>query len=119
MDDDFNDRGMQLIAVAHRRRAAFNIADVAAFIGHQNGAFKLPGLFGVDAEIGRQLHRAADALRHIDKGAVRSHRGVQRGKEVVIPRHYGAQILFTSSGWSWIASPKEQKMIPCSASFSR
>jgi hypothetical protein len=27
--------------------------------------------------------------------------------------------FFTSSGWSWIASPKEQKMIPCSASFSR
>ncbi len=42
MDDDFNDRGMQLIAVAHRRRAAFNIADVAAFISHQNGAVQLP-----------------------------------------------------------------------------
>ena len=94
MNDDFNDRRMQLIAVAHRRRAALDIADVAAFIGHQNGAFKLAGFFGVDTEIGRQLHRAADALRHIDKGAVRSHRGVQRGKEVVIARHYGPKILF-------------------------
>jgi hypothetical protein len=34
---------MQLVAVAHGRGAPFDIADVAAFIGHQNGAFELAG----------------------------------------------------------------------------
>ena len=70
MDDDLYHRRVQLVAVAHRCRTAFDIADVAAFIGHQDGAFKLAGFFRVDAEIGRELYRAAHAFRHVDKGAV-------------------------------------------------
>ena len=84
---------MQLIAVAHRGRTPFDIADIAAFIGHQNGTFELAGFFRINAEIGRQLHRAAHSFWHVDKGTVRSYRRVEGGKKVVIPRHHGAKIL--------------------------
>ncbi|MNR55716.1 hypothetical protein D3C85_1761460 [compost metagenome] len=84
MQDHFHHRRMQLIAVAYRSRAAFDVADIAAFVGDQDGAFELPGFGGVNTEIGRQFHGAAYALRHIDEGPVRGHRGVQRGEEVVV-----------------------------------
>src|SRR5690606_18918176 len=70
MDDDFNHRGVELIAVAHRRGTPFDVADVAAFVRHQNGALELAGLFRVDAEIGRQLHWTTYPFRHVDEGAV-------------------------------------------------
>ncbi|MPN42199.1 hypothetical protein SDC9_189755 [bioreactor metagenome] len=94
MDDDFYHRRMQLVAVAHRSRTALDIADVAALIRDQNGAFKLPGFFCIDTEIGRQFHGATHAFRYINKRAVRCHRCIQRGKEVVITWNHGAQILF-------------------------
>ena len=94
MDDDFNHRRMQLIAVAYRRRAAFDIAHIATLVGDQNRTFKLAGFLGVDTEIGRQLHRTAHTFRHVDKGAIGSDRGVQRSEEVVVARHHGTEILF-------------------------
>ena len=86
-------RGMQLVLVAHRRGAAFEIGDVGAFVGDDQRAFELAGLAGVDAEIGGKLHRAAHALGHIDEGAVGEHRRIQRGEEIVGHRHDGAQIF--------------------------
>ena len=47
----------------------------------------------VDAEIGRELHRAAHALRHVDKRAVGEHRRIQRGEEIVGHRHDRAEIF--------------------------
>ena len=44
---------MQLVFVALRRGAAFEIAHVSAFIGDDQRALELTGLPGVDAEIGR------------------------------------------------------------------
>ncbi len=52
-----------------------------------------PVLLLVDAEIGRELHRAAHARRHVDERAVGEHRRVQRGEEVVGHRHHGAEVL--------------------------
>ena len=52
-----------------------------------------PVLLLVDAEIGRQLHRAAHALGHVDEGAVGEHRRVQRRIEIVGDRDDGAEIL--------------------------
>ena len=60
--DELDDRGVQLVLVAHRRGAAFEVADVRAFVGDDQRALELPGVLGVDAEVGRQLHRAAHAL---------------------------------------------------------
>ncbi len=86
-------RGMQLVLVAHRRGAAFQVADVGAGIGDDQRALELAGVARIDAEIGGQLHRAAHALRHVDEAAVGEHRGVQCGEEVVRHRHDGAEIL--------------------------
>ena len=43
VNDDLYHRRVQLVAVAHRGGAPFDIADVAAFVRYQNGAFKLSG----------------------------------------------------------------------------
>ncbi len=52
---------MELVLVADGRRAAFQIADVGALVGNDQRALELAGIALVDAEIGRQLHRAANA----------------------------------------------------------
>ena len=85
--DQLDDRRVQLVLIAHRRRAAFEVAHVRAFLGDDQRAFELTGLGGVDAEVGRQLHRAAHALRHVHERAVGEHGGVQRREEIVRVGH--------------------------------
>jgi hypothetical protein len=99
--DQLDHRGMQLVLVAHRRGAALEIADVGALVGDDQGALELPGVWRVDAEIGRQLHRAAHALGDVDEGAVGEHRRIERRVLVVRVGHDRAEILRTSSGWFW------------------
>ena len=111
-------RGVQLVLVAHRRGAALQVGDVAAFLGDDQRALELAGALRVDAEIGGQLHRAAHALRDVDEGAVGEDRAVQRREEVVALRHHRAEVLRTSSGWFCTASEMEQKMMPSLASRS-
>ncbi len=91
--DQFDDRGMQLVLVALGRGAAFEVADVSALVGNDQRALELAGLGRVDAEIGRQLHRAAHALGHVNERAVGEHRRVQRREEIVAHRHDGAEIF--------------------------
>ena len=57
-----------------------------------------PVLLLVDAEIGRKLHRAAHARRHVDERAVGEHRRVERGEEIVGDRHHRAEILLHQIG---------------------
>ena len=76
-----------------RRRAAFEIADVGALVGDDQRALELAGILLVDAEIGRQLHRAAHARRHVDERAVGKHRRIERGEEIVGDRHHRAEIF--------------------------
>ena len=60
-------------------------------VGHAE--HELPRLLLVDAEIGRQLHRAAHAFRHVDERAVAEH-GRIKGREIVVaPRHDGTEVL--------------------------
>ena len=40
---------------------------------------ELPGVGGVDPKIGRQLHRTANALGDVRKGAVGEYRGIEGG----------------------------------------
>ncbi len=49
---DFDHRGVELVLVAHRRGAAFEIADVSALFGDDQRALELAGILGIDAEIG-------------------------------------------------------------------
>ena len=81
--DQLDHGGMQLVLVAHRRRAAFEIADVGALVGDDQRALELAGVLLVDAEVGRELHRAAHARRHVDERAVGEHRRIERREEVV------------------------------------
>ncbi len=96
--DEFDDGGVELIFVAHRGGATFEVADVAAFVGDDEGAFELAGTGGVDAEIGRKLHRATDALGDVAEGAVAEHGAVERGVKVVIRRDDCAEIFFDEFG---------------------
>ena len=85
--------GVQLVGLAHRGGAALQIADVGAFLGHDEGTFKLPAIQGVDAEVGHQFHRAADSLGNVGKGAVAEHGGVKGCIEIVGVGHHRTQIL--------------------------
>ena len=42
--DQLDHRGVQLVLVAHRRRAAFEVADVRAFLGDDQRALELAGV---------------------------------------------------------------------------
>ena len=50
--DQFHDRSVQLVGIAHRSAAPFQVADVAAFVGDDNGPLELTCLGVVDAEVG-------------------------------------------------------------------
>ena len=111
-------RGVQLVLVAHRGRAAFEVADVRPFLGDDQRPLELAGVRRVDAEIGGQLHRAAHALGDVAERAVAEDRRVQGGEEVVVVRHHRAEVLAAPApDGSRTASEKEQKMMPISASL--
>ena len=84
---------MQLVLVAHRRRAALEVADVGAVVGDDQRPLELAGAGGIDPEVGRQLHRAAHALGHVDEAAVREDGRIERREVVVALRHDRAQIF--------------------------
>ena len=90
---DLDHRRVQLAGVALRRGAALEVADVGALVGDDQRPLELPGVLGIDPEVGRELHRAAHARRHVDERAVGEHRRVQRRVEVVAVRHDGAEIF--------------------------
>src|ERR1044071_6492954 len=96
--DEFHDGRVQLVLVELRRGAAFEIGDVCALLRDDERALELAGLLVVDAEVGRKLHRAADALRHEDEGAVREDRAVQSREVVVADGYDRAEVLLDEFG---------------------
>ena len=74
---------MQLVLVAHGRRASFEIAHVGIVVGHDEGAFELAGARRIDTEICAQLHGAAHTFGDVDERTVGEHCRVQCGIEVV------------------------------------
>ena len=113
--DELDHRGVELVLVALRRRAALEVADVGALVGDDQRALELAGLRGVDAEVGGELHRAAHALRHVDEGAVAEDRGVERREEVVRVGHHRAQVLLHQLG-VLAARPRRRSRRRCRAS---
>src|SRR5713101_4755170 len=61
--------GVELVLIAARSGAPLQITHIGALVGDDEGALELAAVAFVDAEIGRQLHRAAYARRHIHEGA--------------------------------------------------
>src|SRR5262245_6058422 len=96
--DELDHRGVQLVLVAHGRGAALEIAHIGALVGDDERAFELAGVALVDAEIGGQLERAADAGRDVDEGGIGEHCRVERREEIVGDRHHGAEIFLHQVG---------------------
>ena len=84
---------MQLVLVAHRCGAAFEVRYVAVVIGNDERALELSCVGCVDAEVGRQLAWATHTLGDVHKGAVAEHCGVECCKEIVAVVDYRAKIL--------------------------
>jgi hypothetical protein len=95
---EFDDGCVQLVLVALGRGTAFEVTHIGALLGNDQRALELARLARIDAEIGRELHRAAHALGHVDEGAVGEHRRVQRGKEIVGHRNDRAEIFLHQIG---------------------
>ena len=66
---------------------------MTAFLGNDQGSFKLPGVGRVDAEVSGQFHGATGVLRDETERTVGEHRRVQGGVIVVRRRHHAAQVL--------------------------
>ena len=96
--DELHNGGVELIFIAHWRGAAFEIRDIAALICDNQRALKLARIFSIDAEIGAQLHGAADAFGNVDKGPIRKDCAIERGKIIVAHRHDFAEPFFDQLG---------------------
>src|SRR5205823_4260105 len=59
--DELDDGRVELVPVAHGRRAALEVGDRAPAVGDDERALELPRVGGVDPEVRRELHGAADA----------------------------------------------------------
>src|SRR5262249_28551329 len=68
--DELDDGGVKLVLVPHGGRAALEITDRRTFVRDDQSALELTCVAGVDAEIGRQLHRTANALRDVRERSV-------------------------------------------------
>src|SRR2546428_14108581 len=82
---------MELVRVSDRGRAAFEVADVGAFVRDDEGALELAGVLRVDPEIRRQFHRTPDALRDVRERPVAEDGAVQTREEVVVEGNNRAQ----------------------------
>ena len=89
---------MQLIFIALRRGAPLEVAHIGALVGYDQRAFELPRAGGVDAEIGRKLHRAAHPLGDVAERSVGKNRGVQRSVEIVGIGHDAPEVLLHQFG---------------------
>ena len=50
--NEFDNGGMELVRVEHRRRASFQITNIRSFVSDDQGSFKLSGICCVYPEIG-------------------------------------------------------------------
>ena len=58
LDNDLHDRRMQRIVGVHRCRTTFDVMHLGTFIGNDQRAFKLSGIFAIDTEVGLKWHFA-------------------------------------------------------------
>jgi hypothetical protein len=91
--DELDHGGVELVLVALGSRAPLEVRHVGAFLGDHERALELARVGRVDPEVGRQLHRAAHALRDVDERAVREHGAVECREVVVGHRDDGSEVL--------------------------
>ena len=91
--DQLNHGRVQLVLVPHRRRAAFQVADMAVVFGNDQRALELAGFGGIDTEIGAQFHWTTNTAGYEHETAVREHCRIQRRKKIVTRRHHRAKVF--------------------------
>ena len=96
--DQLHHCGVELIGLPCRSGASFKVADIGALFGDDEGALELAGIRLIDAEIGHQLHGAADAFGDVGKRSVAEDSRVEAGIEVVPEWHHGAEVLLHQVG---------------------
>src|SRR5262245_18189594 len=84
---------MELVLVALRRSAAFQITDVSADVGNDQRPSELPRVLDIDTKVSRQLHRAAHALGYVNERTIAEDRRVQRRVKVVAHRDDAAEVF--------------------------
>src|SRR4030095_9197280 len=84
---------MKLIAIEFGRRTPFQIRNVRTLFSYDPGAFKLPRLRVINAEICRQLHRTAHTLGYETETAIRKHGAVKSREEVIVRWNNRAKVL--------------------------
>ena len=98
LDDDLHHGGVQLVLVAPRGGTPFQITHVGPFVGDDERAFELSRTLGVDAEVGRQLHRTAHPFGNVAERSVGEDRRVERRIVVVGAGHHAAQVFLDEIG---------------------
>ena len=98
LDDYLDDGCVKLVLVAHRGGTSLKVRHIGVVVGYDERPLELSCVACVDAEVARQLHRAAHTLRDIDERAVREDCRVEGGEEVVPIRHDTAEILTHECG---------------------
>ena len=73
--------------------APFNVVNGTPLVGDDQGAFKLPHVLGVDAEVGLHRHFHMNAFRDVDERTTGPHRRVESGELVVAVGDDGAEML--------------------------
>ena len=69
-DDNLDDGRMQLVLIAHRSRAAFEIRNVSIVVSDNQCALKLSRVPCIDAEIRTEFHRTANAFGDVDERTI-------------------------------------------------
>ena len=98
LDDDLDHGSMQLILVTLRSGTPLQVTHISPLVGHDERALELSRAGGIDAEVGRELHRATYPLRNVAERAIGEDRSIECCIEVVGMRHDAPQILFHQLG---------------------
>ena len=91
--DNLDDCAVQGFTAISRRGAAFNVMHLRTFVGDDEGAFKLPHVLAVDAEVCLQRVINFHTRWHIDETAAAPRRTIQCRELVIRRGDDGAEIL--------------------------
>ena len=95
---DLHNGGVQLILVTTWCGTTLQITYVCALVGFEQRALKLTRALGIDAEVGRELHRATHTLGYVAERAIREDGGVECGVEVIGMGNNRTQIFLNQIG---------------------
>ena len=94
LSDNFHNRAVKRIGGVNGCRTAFHVVNKTAFVGNNQGAFKLPHIFGINSEIGLQRNVHFHTGRDVNKTSTRPHRTVERGEFVILRRNHRTEVFF-------------------------